>query len=536
MSLTKAAKNLFILFLLTALIGCGAAGTSEPSEATEPAESDAEEEEGEVEAGGELRIAYSAQPDVLDPPASSAIVTAEIMGHVFETLITTDSNYNLQPMLADSWEQSEDGRTITFHLREGVLFHNGEEMTADDVVASMNRWKDGVGGRGQFDDAIFEAEDDYTVVLKLPEPLSTALLSIAQGGSSFAAIMPEDIVDNASPESVDEFIGTGPFQFVEWKQDQYIHLTKFDDYQPRTESADGLAGKKEALVDDLYFEFVLDPSTRVAGIQSGEYDFAHEIPFDSAAMLEDDPNIKNHLMEGAGSLQLIYNKKKGLFTDVKAREAVSTALDMDEILRAAYIDERYYTLNHNLMLPQQEEQWSTDIGKDLYNQNNFDKAKQLLEEAGYNGEEITLITSRDYEHMYNGAVVIQEQLQKIGMNINLEIYDWATLLGNINNEDAHDMYVVWLGFKPEPTSLHVLQENNSGWTDDPELDRILEEFRSQPTLEDAKPIYEELQAWNWDYIPATKIGDYSTVHGTRSTVENVQFQDRPIFWNVTNNK
>src|SRR5699024_9835601 len=161
------------------------------------------EQEAEAVEGGEIRVAYSAQPPVLDPQVGTAIITAEVMGHVFEPLLTTDSDYNIKPSLAESWEQSEDGLTVTFNLREGVLFHNGEEMTAEDVVASMNRWKDGPGGRGQFENAIFEEVDEYTVELKMDEPISTALVGIAQGTSSFSAIMPKEVIEGADPTSVD---------------------------------------------------------------------------------------------------------------------------------------------------------------------------------------------------------------------------------------------------------------------------------------------------------------------------------------------
>lgn len=524
MAFKKYVATCSLVFLAALLAACGSSAKDSP-DAKDP---------GEVTSGGELKIAYSAQPANLDPAASSAMITAEIMGHVFETLLTTDSNYNIKPMLAESYEQSEDGKTITFKLREGILFHNGKEMVAEDVVASMNKWKDGPGGRGQFAEATFVADGDYTVNLNLPEPLSTALAAIAQGGSSFSAIMPKGIVDKATADGVDEYMGTGPFKFVEWKQDQQIHLTKFDDYQALAEPADGLAGKKEALVDDLYFLFVSDPSIRIAGLQTGQYDFAYEIPLDNVAQLESDANIETHIVSGVSSLMLVPNKKKGLFTDVRAREAIANALDMDEILTTAYVNEKYYDLNHNLMLPRQEEQWYSDIGKDQYNQKDTEKAKKLLEEAGYAGKEITILTSRNYEHMYNAVLVIQEQLGKIGMKVKLDVLDWATYLQQINNEDAHDMFVVWLSFKPEPSSLHILAPSNSGWTDNEELNQLLDEFRSQPTLEDAKPIYEKLMQWNWEYIPGVKIGDYSRVDATRNTVKNLQYLDRPLFWNVTN--
>lgn len=534
MSFRNIKKGFFLtLLMLTLLVGCNSNSSAPSGGNNDSPESNGAEE---VVTGGELKVAYSAQPPILDPATSNAIVTAEIMGHVYETLITTDADYNIKPMLAESFEQSEDGKTVTFNLRQGILFHNGQEMKADDVVASLNKWKEGPGGRGQFDDAVFEAEDDYTVVLKLAEPLSTALFAIAQGGSSFSAIMPKDIAEAAGADGATEYIGTGPFKFVEWRQDQYIHLAKFDDYQPLDEPANGLAGKREALVDDLYFMIVTDSSTRVAGIQSGEYDFAHEIPLDNVEQLESNPNIDTHIVPGAGSITGILNKKKGFFTDVKAREGLYAALDMGAMMQAALTDEKYYDLNHNLMLPHQAEQWYSDTGKDIYNVQDVDKAKQLFSEAGYNGEEIRIVTSRDYDHIYNASVVMESQLEQAGLNVKLEVYDWATLLSKLNDEDSFDIFLVWLGFKPEPTSLHVLSKDNSGWTDSEELNEILKEFRSQPTIEDAKPVYEKLQQWNWEYFPAVKIGDYNKVDATRDYVKNLQYLDRPIFWNVSVDK
>ena len=529
-------KN-FLQVLLVALVAlvlaaCGSGGEEKASTETEDANKE------EAAAGGEIRVAYSAQPPSLDPHVSTAIITAEVMGHVFETLLTTDADYNVKPMLAESYEQSEDGLTVTFNLREGVHFHNGKEMKAEDVVASMNRWKDGPGGRGQFEDATFEEVDEYTVELKLAEPLSTAINSIAQGSSSFAAIMPKESIENADEVSVleDELFGTGPFQLEEWAQDQYIHLTKYDDYAAVDEPADGLSGKKEALVDDIYFEIVTDSSTRVAGIQSGQFDIAHEVPYDSADQLESDANIENQIIPGAGTLIMFMNKKTGIFADQTAREALMTLVDLDEIMTAAFSDPKYFSLNHNMMMPHQEELWYSDIGKEKYELTDPDKAKELFEEAGYAGEELTIMTSRDYEFMYNAAVVLQAELEAIGVKVKLDNYDWATLLDKMVDENAYDINMVWLGYKPEPTAHHFLNTQISGWTDSDELTELMAEFRSQPTLEDAIPLYDDLQEWFYDYIPAIKLGDYNRVDSTTTSIDNYQYSDRMILWNVTNSK
>src|SRR5690625_2957847 len=199
---------LFILMLFV-LIGCNSQTSNEEDvssttdETSEEATKDTKEEgENESEVSGEIVVAYSAQPPVLDPHVSTADAISDTMRNVWDTLVTVDEDYNIQPLLADSWDVSDDGKTYTFYLRENVLFHNGKELTAEDVVASMNRWKDAPSGKGIFLEATFEEVDDYTVTLNLPEPLSTTLSTISHGGAGFAAIMPKEIIENAPEEGV----------------------------------------------------------------------------------------------------------------------------------------------------------------------------------------------------------------------------------------------------------------------------------------------------------------------------------------------
>src|SRR5690606_5343542 len=115
----------------------------------------------------------------------------------------------------------------------------------------------------------------------LPRPLSTKFSVLSWMVGSFAAIMPTEVIKDASDTGINDYIGTGPYKFEEWKQDEYIKLTKYEDYQYRTEETNGLSGKREAFIDTVYFRFVADPSTRVAGILSGEFDIIHAVPFDN---------------------------------------------------------------------------------------------------------------------------------------------------------------------------------------------------------------------------------------------------------------
>src|SRR5690625_2634442 len=215
------------------------------------------------------------------------------------------------------------------------------------------------------------------------------------GRGQFPAIMPKDIIETATGDGVSEIIGTGPFQFEEWKQDQHIQLMKFDDYQSVDEEPSGMAGKKEVFVDNVYYDIVTDPSTRLAGVQTGEYDIADEIPYDNYEQIKNDPALESYVTFDDGTLNVSYNKKEGLMTDPEMRQAINTVLDMDAIMLASFADEDLFITDPSYMNTEQVN-WASDAGHELYNQSNPDEAESLLEEAGYNGEEIVLMSTRDY--------------------------------------------------------------------------------------------------------------------------------------------
>src|SRR5690625_3248536 len=153
-----------LLFLLAVLTGCGEASPQSD-------ENGKEEKEEETTSGGTLDVALDATPPTLEPSMNAATATRDTTRLMFESLVTTDSEFQPEPMLAESIDVSDDNKEYTFHLRQGIIFHNGDEMIAEDVIASMERWLENSKVSGNlFDDATWEEEDDYTVVLELAEP------------------------------------------------------------------------------------------------------------------------------------------------------------------------------------------------------------------------------------------------------------------------------------------------------------------------------------------------------------------------------
>jgi peptide/nickel transport system substrate-binding protein len=529
LKIKKIAMFIAVLTLVLTLFGCSEE-TSQPSETSDKDKevNSNESSSNETSSGGELQYAIEAQPPTIDPHMSTATATRDVASQIFEPIVTINTQFDVVPVLAESVETSDDGKTYIFHLRKGIKFHNGKEMTSEDVLASMNRWKEKSATAQTFlEGAAFSAKDKYTLELQLKEP-SAFVLSALAGTLQFAGIMPKEIVESADSTGIKEYIGTGPFKFKEWKQDQYIHLTKFEDYQSVDSPPDGLAGKREVLVDDLYFQIVVDPSTLIAGLQTGQYHIGANLTEDVAVQIQDNPDIKQYRSFPDWST-LIFDKTKGWFTDQKMRQAVNAAINLTDVAKAAHVDN--YRMNPSYMMEEQKN-WYSNEGSEIYTEYDPERAKRLLEEAGYNGEEIVFITTRDYEYMYNAAVVIKEQLEKVGMKVKLEVYDWATITSLRQDPEKFELFITALPVVSTPVEILFFQK----WVDGPEDEktkRLLEEIKTSTSMEEAKRLYDELQEYSWNYLPVIKIADLSGLSASSDKVEGLRFfNGQPILWNT----
>lgn len=480
--------------------------------------------------GGELHVAISANPPALDPPVANSNIVGGIGIHVYEPLFAMNESYEPTPVLAESYEVSADGSVYTVKIREGVKFHNGDEVKAEDVVASMAYWLEHsakantlIGG------TTFEKVDDYTVDIKVNEPASDILMVLASP-IQFAAIYPEEVVASAGESGITEFVGTGPYEVAEWKQDQYVCLEKYDEYQASPDASTGIAGKKNAYADTIYFDVVTDAATRIAGVQSGQYDFAQEIPADNYAELKEDANITLTTNSG-GTINLFLNTTKGIMANQDMRQAVLAALNCEDILTASYGDSSLFVVNAGWCNPS-DAQWGTDAGKEYYNQNDPEKAKELLEKAGYNGEKLVLVTTPDYAEMYNATLVVQEQLKQAGINAEVESYDFSTFMEHRANPDQFSMYITSNSYNMLPIQLSVL---DSGWAglDAPEVAEGISAIRFADDEEQAAKAWQDLQSFLYEYGAATVLGHYTGINASKASAEGYEYLRFPIYWNAT---
>ncbi|HLS06350.1 MAG TPA: ABC transporter substrate-binding protein, partial [Bacillota bacterium] len=394
---------------------------------------------------------------------------------------------------------------------------------------SMNRWLETSSrAKSLLKNANFEAEDDYTVLLTLDEATSDVLIIMATK-AQFPAIMPVEVIEEAEAEGVQEYIGTGPYQLEEWKQDQYIHLVNYENYQPVEEEPSGLAGKKEALVDNVYYHFVTDHATRISGLQAGQYDVADSIPLENYEQINDDENIEFYAYDG-GALTAFYNTNEGILANEDIREAITTGLDMEAILVASFVHENLYSLDPGYMNPSQE-QWQTDAGSEIYQANDIEKAKQLLDDAGYNGEEVTLLTTKDYGEMYNATLVIQEQLRQMDMNVDVEVYDFPTFMDRKEDPNNWDLFVASTGYQLTPPQILAVTPDWAGF-EHPQATELLSDIRLAESSDEAKEKWEELQQFMYEHLPSTVLGHYKSLVASTKNVEGFTVFEAPIVWNT----
>ena len=486
--------------------------------------------------GGRLRVATTGQPAGLDGHLVGQRTITLIGWNMFEALFTFDASYATVPMLAEGIETSADGLTNKITLRQGVPFHNGEEMRAADVIASFNRWApvSSLGlGIAPFLSEIVEV-DPYAVEIRLTSPL-VALPSLLARQQQGLSIHPKAIMEAAAdtPLTDDGYIGTGPYRFVERQADRFTLLGRFDEYVGVDSEPSGYAGRKPAYLDEIEFIPVPEEAARVAGLQAGEYHYLEEIIPDQIEVLQDDPAVTIEILPPRSYGVIIMNTVAGPMSDQRIRQAVQAAIEVESSGQATH-GEGYFELGPGIMLPQTA--WHSEVSAELYNQNNPEKARQLLAEAGYDGTAIRLLCTQEDLGDYNAAVVAQQQLEAGGFTVSLEVTDEATLDENLEDDARWDVTTNAIVFRPDPVLIAPFAScTYDGQWCTPEKVAAVERLQTAPDFEARFEAHEELQRLWYEQAPMVKLVNNYGVAALSSRVQNLvgqmHFEIEPEFTN-----
>jgi peptide/nickel transport system substrate-binding protein len=399
---------------------CAAPATPEPPAEEEPTEEvvveeEAEPEEEEEEAGDERRmvtVGIAEDVSALDPPADWAIVTTWVVSNMFDCLVWRGrvEHDEFEGRLAESWEVLDDV-TWRFYLREGIEFHNGEPYNAEAAKFSIDRILED-------DQMIVHSQwthikevrivDEYTIDIETHDPVPDMLSKLA--GTGCGNVPPKYVQEIGKEEFAMNPVGTGPFVFEEWERDQEIRLVANDDYW---EGPPEIAG--------VTFKVIPEPSTRVAELLTGGLDITDPVEPQDWERIEENEDVELVKANTTRTMLLVHRCDEPFVTaDPKIRAAIDYAID-DQALVELIGDMGVPTLSR-VTPPTMS---ATDKYFGQYNYDS-DQARQLLEEAGYDGEELTFHTTTTWLGQKEVAEAIAAMLTEVGLNIDLQILEPST--------------------------------------------------------------------------------------------------------------
>ena len=474
--------------------------------------------------GGDFTFGQEANINSLDQMTSTAISTRNVAMNIFETLLTRDENNHTITDLADSFAEAPDHLTITFKLRTGIKFHNGKTMTSADVGASFDRYKRVGIERFMLDQVDhWDMPDPATFVIHMKKAQPTFLDQLSSFSVPIVIIPSENA--NDPPQQL-HAIGTGPWKLDNFTPGSQAKLSRYDGYQPNAKYDDitGFGGYKQACFDTVTFRIVTEGGARVAGLQTGELQGVEDVPPKSVPEIKNNKSITLLPLNNWWIQIAIPNITVPPTNNLAFRKAVQAALDMDEIMDAA--SDGNYKLNVGFQYPNQPDY--TDAGKDSYNLHDPAAAKKYLAEAGYKGEPLTLLTNKDYASMYNAAVVVQQELQAVGINVKLDVVDWPTSIQrSLKPDGGWNMFFSAWGTQPALGGLatmtffappNAVYAPASG-KDDPDVVAAFRGMTDEPTEQGRQEAFVKMQKLIFDRAYAYPFGSLTKVQATLARVK-----------------
>jgi peptide/nickel transport system substrate-binding protein len=443
--------------------------------------------------GGHLKVALQGDLSDVDLHMTTHYVSRVALLNVYEMLFALGEDLSVKPMLVDSWTVSPDGLVYTLTLRRGVKFHGGKAMDSKDVVYTLKKMQDKGCRSAEFKRLMKEiaAPEPSTVRITLTAP-SAAFLATLANLICPAVVYPDGEAERQGGK-ITRPVGTGPFEFVEWKKDSYLRMKRFRDYAADPRPASGLTGKKEALVETVDFIPIVDPSVRSAAVERGDVDIAIELSAEDVARLKKTAGVVVTAKPSVSFQDLRFGFKRGPFKDnVKLRQAVGHALNKDEIAKAITTG---LGSPAPAGIPPGTPFFGTVHAQDPYGKGNVARAKALLAEAGYKGEEIILSAHLVPDQIAQAAVVMQGQLKAAGMNVKVKTLESAALQQVWNNGDF-DFFLSGLTPRADADTYYCQFWESSGSQagyKNAEYDRLCREGRQAVKTEDRARIYTQLE-------------------------------------------
>lgn len=483
---------------------------------------------------------------VLDPIITTAGITRNHGYMIYDTLLATDANYKIQPQMAEKWQVSADGKTYTFTLRNGLKWHDGAPVKAEDCIASIKRWaeQNKVGQTMMALVVDMKVVNDKTFQIVLKESTALVLQGLASISGIPAFMMPRRIAETPSTQPIKENIGSGPFKFVaaEFKPGIKAVYEKNKDYVPRSEPASWSAGGKVVYVERVEWVTMPDHLTTVNALLNGEIDYIEQVPYDLLPMIEGKNDIKVIMLDKVGS-QAVYrfNHLYPPFNNKLIRQAAMYAVGQEDVMKALVGNPNYYRTCPAVFgcgTP-----YESSTGAEMVVPSNPEKARQLLKEAKYDGTPVVILHPTDSIMLAPQPVVIAQALRKAGFIVDLQAMDWQTVVTRRSSQEPPtkggwnllSTYITLVDIT-DPVRNYVVVANGKkawfGWPDVPKIEELRNKFVHMSDPAELKKIAEEIQKLVLEEGVIVPLGQFQTPSAYRMNLTGVLESPVPFFWNI----
>ncbi len=492
-----------------------------------------------------LRFVPHAPLRITDPIMTTAYISRNHGYMIYDTLFALDAEQKYRPQMVERWTVSADKLTYTFTLRDGLKFHDGAPVTAEDCIASLERWakRDTMGQKLLSFAAALKAIDAKTFAIVLKEPYGLVIESLGKPSSNVPFIMPKRMADTPADKNVPDEIGSGPFRFVkaEFQPGVKAVYVKNTDYVPRKEPASWMAGGKVVKVDRVEWITINDNNTAANALLRGEVDVWERPLYDQFAELRKSKDIviKNHVARQSFWLRM--NWLHPPFDNVKIRQAVLYALQQEDHLIAQVGDPAYYKVCGAMFTCGSAFDWSdgaVHLGKP-----DIEKAKQLLKEGGYKGEPVVILSPSDLKTLTALGPVTAQALRRIGMNVELLSMDWQTVVSRRAKMEPPAQggwsifHSAWGNFDlTDPVSNAGMnglgRKGFFGWPEDAEMEALRDRFARETDPAKQKAIAAAIHKRAYDLVFYIPLGEYEVPFAYRSNIAGILDAPAPALWNI----
>ena len=492
-----------------------------------------------------LKVVPHADLKVLDPVWTTAFVTRHHGYMIYDTLFGLTQKGEIKPQLVDTYTASPDNLHYSFTLREGLKFSDGTPLTTKDVIASIKRWgaRDNLGAKLLAAAEKLEAKDDRTFTLDFKKPFGMVLDAFSKPSSIPLFVMPEKVAQTDPFKQITDMTGSGPYMFAadRYRPGEKVVYLKNPYYVPRNEPADGTAGGKHVYVDELDWVILRDAQTVANAIEKGEVDVVEMVPNEQYSVLKKNPDIQLLNQTGKQSAMLHLNHAIPPFNNPKIAQAALMAINQAALQRAQIVHKELW--NTCTSIYPCGSLYASDKTDYFTGKPQFKRAQELLKEAGYDGTPVVLMLPADMPSLNKYPPVMAELLRRAGFKVDLQSMDWATLVTRRTksspvSEGGWNGFITFWNQADTFNPLFFAPLTGSGlkgwfgWTDDPKLEALKDEFVGTSDLAKRKELAEGIQLRVMDSGVYGMLGEAKPIIALRKNISGLVEAPISVFWGL----